>query len=350
MLKASLVFLAALGLAACGGSPDPASVKADSIIRGVNYVGVSVSDLEQSAAFYGRPANLEIVDETVLSGNPALDILTGEADTRATSVLMRSANAQLRFMAFEDRSAAANKAALIGVEGPGIAHVCYQVAKKTKAYDRFLDAGAKTIGDPKMVQLSSRNPVEYAYARDKDGIIFEVEHVDVAKLDLPEPPKIDYRIRHVSLATSDMDRIVKFYSAFLGGQEARRAGNWFGLSGEALDKVSGYTDSKVEMAWFQVRNIELEIIQYLSHPPKAPKQFPRPVNALGYNMIMFDVSDLEAARKRLIDAGGTIVSKKTAMDGGQVIFGHDPDGNLLGLQEISDDSVFSSQNFKDNGT
>ncbi len=339
----SLFALAGLGLAGCSEQ----SVEPDDVIRGVNYVGMSVSDLNGAATFY-ESANLVPVDDEPAFGVGVLEGWGLSSEVSVESRMLRSSNAQIRLMEFSGDMGDVANIPNLPVYGPGIAHVCYQVAKETGAYEKFLAAGAEPIGDPEMVRLSDRNPVEYAYARDLDGSVFEVEHVDVAALELPEPPKSQYRIRHVSLATPDMDRAIDFYSAFLGGQEPRRVGRFWNLSGEKLDKVSGETGSEIEMAWFQIRNLELELVQYHSHPTNTDSA-PRPVNALGYNMIMFDVSDITAARQRLIDAGGTVVGAPVAIDGGKTLFGRDPDGNLLGLQQVSAASVVSSQNFANNG-
>ena len=344
MCKTIIGLFVILSLWSCAESPEPGPP----VVRGVNYVGVSVSDLESSTEFYSGAADLQLVENSVISDSPVMDALLGRTGVSAQTSLLKSSNAQLRFMQFDNRSTEANAAPKLEVHGPGIAHVCYQVAKKTNSYQRFLDAGAVHIGDRDMVQLNPKRPVDYAYARDADGIMFEVEHVDIAKLDLDTPPRYDYRIRQVSLATSDIDRAVKFYSALLDEKSPRRLGRLFSLSGEKLDKVSGLAGTKLEMAFFQVRNTELEIIQYVSHPTTTPETA-RPVDALGYNMIVFDVVDVDAAREKLINAGGTVVGDVKPMDGGQILFGRDPDGNLLGFQAVSSEAVFSSQQFKDNG-
>ena len=120
------------------------------------------------------------------------------------------------------------------------------------------------------------------------------------------------------------------------------------LSGEMVDDVSGIPGAKIEMAWFQLRNLELEIIQY--HEPETPPlSEPRPFDALGYNMIVFDVTDLTAAREKLIAAGGEVVLETQSLQGGQIFFGRDPDGNLIGFQTLPADSPYSSKQFKDNG-
>lgn len=350
MYKTTLVGLTLLLLGGCSSEGGGEIDRTNTIVRGINYVGISVSDLERATAFYAGAADLKSVETGALENSPAIDALAGRAGVRAQTHLMKSVNGQLRFMQFEERSHAAEITPPTPVNGPGIAHVCYQVAKSTRTYDRFLEAGAGHVGSRGMVQLNPNRPVEYAYAHDHDGIIFEVEHVDIAALDLPEPPKNKYRMRHVALATSDIDRAVEFYSVFLEEENPRRFGRWFwGLSGEAFDKVSGLKDTEIKMAWFQIRNMELEIGEYLSHPVEKP-EIPKPVDALGYNMIVFDVTDLEAAREKFIEAGGTIVSEPEALDSGQILFGRDPDGNLLGMQVVAPDATVSSQNFKDNGT
>lgn len=348
MRKFSIGLLSICFLSSCSWFVKEPTRVENPIVRGVDYIGVSVSDLDNTSDLYSKAAALQSVEKSELKNQPVIDTLAGRAGVSVNTHLMKSVNAQLRFMQFDNPSEAAKATSHLEVYGPGIAHVCYQVAKKTRTYETFLENGAKHIGDPEMVHLNSKNPVYYAYAHDIDNILIEVEHVDIAALELPTPPKNEYRIRHVSLATTDMDRIVEFYSTLLETQNPRRAGGLISLSGDKLDRISGKPDSKIEMAWFQIRNLELEIIQYHSHPTEVPAK-PRPFDAIGYNAIVFDVTDINAAREKLLEAGGTIVSEPQALDGGQIMFGRDPDGSLLGFQVSATDSHFSSQNFSDNG-
>lgn len=338
--------LVLLTVAGCsGGEPGR---PADAVVQGVHYVGLVVSDLEQSTAFYGA-AGLESLADRELHSDAFLDRQTGRESVQIQTRLLRSVNAQLRLMQFESPGSDALASEPLAVYGPGIAHVCYQVAKDTQTYQKFLAAGAQTIGAADLVHLNPRNPVYYGYARDPDGATFEVEHVDVAQLALPEPPANTHRIRHVSLATGDMNRLVAFYSTLLQEANPRRVGRWWSLKGESLDAVSGLKDSAIEMAWFQVRNLELEIIQYHSHSPATSEQ-PRPLDAPGYNMIVFDVPSLAAARERLTAAGAMIEADSVSLDDAEILFARDPDGNLLGFQVLSEASPFSSQNFANNGT
>ncbi|WP_172970187.1 VOC family protein [Erythrobacter sp. THAF29] len=321
----------------------------DDLIVGVHYVGITVPDVEDSGRFYEAAFDVRRMGESELSlaGMPA--DLRPEGAEQARSLLLRSPNAQVRLMSFEGQDYSAPRdISAVPVQGPGIIHVCFQAIEEMGAYARAIAAGASTIGDPEPVALSSRNPVKYGYITDANGIVTEVEEVDVSQLDLPEPPKNPIRMRHVAFATPDLDRMVSFWSAFLGDQEPRRIGSWFSISGENVDAVSGIPGSEIEMAWFQLRNLEIEIAQYHSHPTKLPET-PRPLDAPGYNMVVFDVTDLNAAQDRLLEAGGTLIEGTGSLDGATIIFGRDPDGNLIGLQSLPKSSIYSAKNFADQG-
>ena len=90
------------------------------------------------------------------------------------------------------------------------------------------------------------------------------------------------------------------------------------------------------------------MFQFHSHPTKDLAK-PRPIDAHGYNMIVFDVADMKLAREQFLRAGGKIVTEAGPMDGGQIMFGRDPDGNLIGLQTAPTNAMVSSRNFKNNG-
>lgn len=337
-----------LATAACGQNGPRPLEKPDPVIRGINFVGMAVPNLDAAQSYYARSVEAAVVDNVRLEAGNPMAALHPEGGGAARTRLLRRTNAQIRLFAFDAPSKEGQSTTAVPVYGPGIAHLCFQVADETHTHKRMLAAGAIPVGSRNLVQLNARNPVRYGYVKDARGVITEIEQIDVAKLDLPKPPKNLYRVRHVSLATPDMDRMIAFYSAFLGGQEPRHVGNWMHVSGEAIDKVSGQPGSKVEMAWFQLRNLEIEIFQYHSHPTKLPTKA-RPLDAPGYNMIVFDVSDIADAKRRLVAAGGKIVTHAGPLDEGEIIFGRDPDGNLIGLQKLSASSVFSAANFPNNG-
>jgi len=336
--------LSALLITACGNA-ETRQLSPDSVVKGVNYVGVVVADIEQSTDFY-EAAELLTVEDKTISDSAAFDKLAGRDGVVVQTRMLRSANAQIRLMQFSNGDVSIPA---VPVQGPGIAHVCHQVDQVTETYQKFVANGGAPIGDPELIQLNPRNPVYYGYVEDLDGAVIEVEHVDVEQLNLPEPPKNQRRIRHVALASPDAERIAEFYSAFLDQPDPRRIGGKNGFGSEKVDGVSGLEGSKIKMIWFQIRNLELEISQFVSHPTELPEA-PRPIDATGYNMIVLDVSDLYYATQKFISAGGTIISEPEEMDGGEIVFGRDPDGNIVGLQQAPEDAIVSAKNFSGNGT
>lgn len=341
------MIVACLSMAALVGcSPGESGREDNPVVRGVHYVGVTVSDMDRSKSFYREVADLHEVDGVELHNHTVIEQLLGRSELSISTEVMKSVNAQLRLIEFDEPSPAAKNSRPVDVFGPGIAHLCFQVHDKTETYQKFLAAGGVHIGAREMWK-NPKTQVSYAYGHDLDNAIVEIEHVDVAALNLDHPPKNDRRIRHISLATPDIDRAVDFYAHLLQEKMPRRTG-WFNPSGEAVDMVTGQADSELKFAWFQVRNLELEIIQYVSHPTKTPVN-PRPIDALGYNMVMFDVTDLALLRERLLAAGGSIVSEDNTLDGHPVLFARDPDGNLIGFQKLPDESPLSANKFLDNG-
>ncbi len=326
-----------------GPSPRPD----DAVVRGMHYAGLVVSDLGRSVALYESALGLRLVEQGRLAGESLIDQMVGREGAAAQTALLRSSNMQLRLMQFERTSAAAKATPRVEINGPGVAHVCVQAQQSTGAYQAFLAGGATPIGSPGMVRLVDKNPVYYSYSYDWDGNPFEIEHVDIAELKLEQAPKNQYRIRHIALATPDYDRLVAFYSQLLQQPRPRKLGIFSTLSGPKFDAMSGLPDTELKMAFFQTRNIELEIAQYVSHPTELPAA-PRPFDALGTNLIMFEVDDLERAKALLLSAGGAQL-KSGMMDGAPVLLGRDPDGNLLGFQRLSVNDELSGARFIDNG-
>ncbi len=317
-------------------------------VTGINFIGMSVIDTSDAIGFYQEPANYELIRRDVLRSHPLLSELTGRQELQLETQLLRGANGHLLLMEFSNRDNQVAQLDPVKVNGLGFGHICYQVDQVTETYQKFLAAGATVMGDPDMVQLNPRNPVRYAYVRDPNRTMIEVEHVDVGALNLSSPPKNTHRMRHIALVTQDIGRAVRFYGKFLEQPRPRRLGRFFSLRGEKLDKVSGLPGSKLKMVFFQVRNMELEISQYVSHPIDPPTE-PRPIDANGYNMIVFDVRDLGSASAHFAASGGSLVGGPVDFLGEQTQFGRDPDGNLIGLQATSADSDYSAKNFADNG-
>lgn len=334
LFTAGMMAAALALLAACAAPAKPAAVAAPDgpLVRGVAYVGQSVSDIEKTTAYYHATAALSVVAEGSLSGAKALQTIAGKP-VRVETRLLRGSTGQIRLMQFKAPGAAAKSAGIVPVQGPGITHVCHQSPDDKPLFAKFIAAGAKPVsrtGD--LVQLRPDVPVRYGYARDPDGTMSETEQL------MREGLTWTYRMRHVAIAVADIDRTVAFYTALLGREPRERRSN---LVNKTLDVTADLDNVKLDVAWYNLNNLELEVWEYLNHPVMAPTP-PRPLEALGYNMIVLDVSDADLAAARLVEAGGKLEVKAAAMDGGRMAFGRDPDGNLIGLFEVDEASPYSA--------
>jgi catechol 2,3-dioxygenase-like lactoylglutathione lyase family enzyme len=325
------------GLTACAATAEQApSLSSDAdpatLVRGIAYIGQSVSDLEATTRYYTSTGGLSVVAEGGFLGGRQLARIEGMS-APLRSRLIRGASGQIRIMEFQMPSRAAREAGVVPVQGPGITHVCHQSHHDKGLWKRFVDAGARPVsrtGD--LVQLRADVPVLYGYARDADGTMLEVEQI------LAEGLEWSYRMRHVAICVRDIDRTVAFYTALLGRSPRERRSN---LMNPTLDTTADLDNVKLDVAWYNLVNLELEIWEYISHPAATPAA-PRPLAALGYNMIVFDVANAGRAAERLVAAGGTLVSGAATIDAGVMAFGRDPDGNLLGLLEVDAGSAYST--------
>lgn len=336
-IKIFALISSTLLVSACGRPPLEERLADTALFEGVSFIGMTVADADRTAEAYAAGFGVERhVHES--DGLDALVDVVAASDGGEVHVdsTLRTTNAQLMLFTPVDAPAAA-----VPVNGPGIAHVCFQVDEKLDAYQRFLKAGASVIGDPDMVKLSPINPVRYAYVHDPDGMVVEVEHVNMTIANLIQDVEVDRRFRHVSLATGDIDRLMTFYQNFLGVKKPRRSPR---LLSEKFDRVSGLPGSELYMGWMHIGNVEVEFVQYLSHPVTTEPK-PRPLSALGYNLIMLDVTDLDKAQVRFVNAGGQIVSDSLRVNGERVVLGRDPDKNLVGMGNFNDASVYAASQF-----
>lgn len=277
-------------------------------LRGVHRVELVVGDPDAAAAFYGAETTLAPVDG-------------GAGRTK----LLRGPNTHV-----ELHPATAAAAAITPVEGPGITHVCFQSPSEDGLFRRFIDRGATTVTRGGATVDLAGAGVTYGYARDMDGLMFEVEQLDRPHFDGP------FWIAHVAFATPDIDRLVDFYSALVGKGPYRRVNK---VMGPPVDEVTGLDGARMRAAWVDVGNMVLEFWQFIS-PPTPTTRIVRPDGSPGFGAVVFEVDDLDVAVERLSSLG--IEASVDAAPGhfGRQASATDPDGNLLRFVEI-DDPQFS---------
>lgn len=139
-------------------------------------------------------------------------------------------------------------------------------------------------------------------------------------------------VHHVSLATTDLERMLRFYRDLLR-LEVREA--WkVEQTDETFQTIVGLKDAAFHAAWLRAGNVEVEIFQYLR--PEGRPVVPGPACDAGIRHICFDVSDLAGEYARLKAAGVPFFSEPQHVPAAGVttVYARDPDGNIVELQEV----------------
>jgi catechol 2,3-dioxygenase-like lactoylglutathione lyase family enzyme len=140
------------------------------------------------------------------------------------------------------------------------------------------------------------------------------------------------RFHHAAISTPDLDRAVRFYTEVIGCQEAWTF-SWASGSAEA-DALTGLNDSAANAAMLKLGDSYLEIFEF-SSPTPAPGDPQRPVCDHGITHICLQVQDLHAEYERLKAAGMEFHCPPITQESGYVIYGRDPDGNVVELLEFT---------------
>ncbi|MFT5382461.1 MAG: catechol 2,3-dioxygenase-like lactoylglutathione lyase family enzyme [Alteromonas macleodii] len=290
-------------------------------IKGVHHIGISVADLAASLVFYERATTLTCQRLTGFSG-------TGLAATEAeNTAVLKGPNSYIELMQFDPALQGNVKA--IPVEGPGITHICFQSPAEHKMYNMFISQQAipVTRGDGP-IDLGGYG-VHYAYLRNADQTMFEVEQLDNSPFEGP------VWIGHVALVSHDIDRLVDFYSRIFGIEPYRRVNK---VVGPRIEEVTDIDNVRVRAAWFNVGNMILEIWEYVN-PVTPDTGAARSFESLGYNKYAFEVADIEREFIRLEALGVNFTGPVQKTPIGQEVYATDPDGNCFSLLEVDENDL-----------
>lgn len=153
-------------------------------------------------------------------------------------------------------------------------------------------------------------------------------------------------VHHMAVATGDLDRLVGFYTEHLGFEIVMET-SW--RNRPVIDKIIGVENSAARQVMLRAGNTHLEVFQYES-PPGLPGDPDRPPADHGYTHFCLDVTDIDSEYERLLAAGMRFhgpppTSEELGTNRLRAIYGRDPDGNLIELQEVLDtDLPFAFEN------
>lgn len=335
----SCAFAAAALTAGCAPvdeMPPPAQVMAPvaapESIRGVHSVMITVSDIDETLAFYSAAVPYELVERRRV---PAASLPAEILDKRSGAIevaLVRTPTVFLRLVDIDpDKAAEPNRRS---VTGPGYTHVCFQSPADAPKYDRFAELGLEMLSrGPGPVDLGGYG-VTYAYGYDDDGIMIEMEQVERRLIEgsgLMGQKRLDHAawISHLANVVGDKPGMVSFYRTVLGYGPQREIPP---TRRKTFDDVVDIDDIEIEASWFDVGNIQLELWHYAS--PRTPlKRKRRTLDEIGYSGFALEVTDLEGTLARLEAEGLKRATEPFDLAGWSVAFMRDPEGNLLAFQQ-----------------
>lgn len=145
---------------------------AESRLSAVDHIGVSVSDLERSIAFWERLLAAPPRDRRVLEG-PGLGTLVGYPGVRIDSCWFDlPGGVALELLCYLGRSETPHED---GTARPGNVHVCLRVEEMAAAHAHAVDCGARPVSaQPVEVAAGPRAGTRVAYVRDPDGVTIEL--------------------------------------------------------------------------------------------------------------------------------------------------------------------------------
>jgi len=136
---------------------------------------------------------------------------------------------------------------------------------------------------------------------------------------------------HAAISTPNLARCIDFYTNIIGGEIAWTFG-WERGTPEA-DEVTGLTDSASNAAMLRIGETFLEVFEFSSPTPET-KDTDRPVNNHGITHICLEVDDIDTEYQRLMKAGMRFNCAPKHQDGSSMVYGRDPDGNVVELIEF----------------
>jgi len=305
-------------------------------VQTVGAIGLTVSDMDRSSAFYRDLLGFEKVSDVEVSG-AAYERFTGVAGLRARVVVMRLGDEQIELTEYHaprGRAAPADSRS----NDAWFQHIAIVTSDVEQAYIWLRSHKVQQVStDPQ--RLPDWNPkaggIEAFYFRDPDGHPLEILEFPADKGAARWHRKSDgvfLGIDHTAIVVADTDRSVRFYRGLLGLEVAGESENW-GPEQERLNNVSG---ARLRITTLRARTGPgVELLEYLAPRTGRPAPVDEAANDLVHwhtTMVPLDVA-ASSARLRLqhtvFISPAIVPLPDRALGFGTGFLARDPDGHAV---------------------
>ncbi len=332
-----LVVLSALVAPAVLAQPGsaPAESAAGRITR-VGAIGLTVSDMDRSMAFYGRVLGFETVADVEVSG-PAYEQLTGVLGLRARVVTMHLGRERIELTEYltpRGRAAPVDSRS----NDAWFQHMAIITNDIEQAYLWLRRHKVRHVS-PGPQRLPDWNPkaggIVAFYFQDPDGHPLEILQFppDKGEARWHQPAdRIFLGIDHTAIVVADTERSLRFYRDTLGLRVAGESENW-GPEQERLNNVSG---ARLRITTLRAAaGPGIELLEYLTPRTGRPAPVDAAANDLTHRQTQVVAADPAASTVRLRAghagfASADVVSlPDRALGFGAGLLARDPDGHAL---------------------
>ena len=285
-----------------------ASASTDAVVaaQAVDSIGVTVSDLERSTAFFRDVLSFTVEREFESSGRE-VELLTGVFGARTKTARLRLGRESIELTEFLAPRGRAYPADTRGND-QWFQHIAIITSDMDAAYRRLRERGV-THASTGPQQLPDWNPnaggISAFYFRDPDGHFLEILQFPLGKGEprWQEKTALLLGIDHTAIVSRDTDRSLRFYRDGLGMTIAGGAEN-HGVEQEHLNNVFGVRLRITTLKAAQGPGVEL--LEYLA--PRDGR--PAPLDLKANDLAHWQTTIVAAAPAALLRStfGGWLVS------------------------------------------
>jgi MIP family channel proteins len=316
--------------------PAPLAEAPDARVAAVGAIGLTVSDMDRSVAFYGDVLGFEKASDVEVAG-PAYEQITGVFGVRARVVVMRLGSERIElteYLAPRGRVAPADSRS----NDAWFQHIAIITSDVEQAY-LWLRRHKVQHVSPGPQRLPDWNPkaggIKAFYFRDPDGHPLEILEFppDKGEARWHRPSdRVFLGIDHTAIVVADTERGLRFYRDLLGLRVAGESENW-GPEQERLNNVFG---ARLRITTLRAATGPgIELLEYLT--PRTGR--PAPVDAAANDLVHWHTTvipaDPAASAARLrggradFVSPGLVALPDRTLGFGAGFLARDPDGHAL---------------------